>query len=237
VAEENIHKGHRQKVKQRFLANGLAGESDHNILELLLFYAIPYKDTNPIAHALIDRFGSLSGVLRASPAELQSVKGVTENAAVLLRLVLPVYEAYIDDLLRRPTLPETTAEIVEFMRPKFIGSVSEKAYLLCLGANHRLLGVRKISDGGLTDVTVDLRSLAAVVLETKAQDVILIHNHPNGIAAPSADDVAATREIFAFLEKLNVRLVNHIILSEDGYCSMIDKLKFVHLFHAAEPLI
>ena len=237
MAEENIHKGHRQKVKQRFLANGLAGESAHNILELLLFYGIPQRDTNPIAHALIDRFGSLSGVLRASPAELQSVKGMTESAAILLRLVLPVYEAYIDDLLRRPTIPETTAELVEFMRPKFIGSVTEKAYLLCLGANHQLLGIRKISEGDLVNVTVHLRALAAVVLETKAQAVILIHNHPNGIAAPSADDVAATREISTFLRKLNVQLLNHIILSEDGYCSMIDKVKFVHLFHDSEMLI
>ena len=237
MAEENIHKGHRQKVKQRFLANGLAGESAHNILELLLFYGIPQRDTNPIAHALIDRFGSLSGVLRASPAELQSVKGMTESAAILLRLVLPVYEAYIDDLLRRPTIPETTAELVEFMRPKFIGSVTEKAYLLCRGANHQLLGIRKISEGDLVNVTVHLRALAAVVLETKAQAVILIHNHPNGIAAPSADDVAATREISTFLRKLNVQLLNHIILSEDGYCSMIDKVKFVHLFHDSEMLI
>ena len=235
MADENIHKGHRQKVKQRFWANGLAGESAHNILELLLFFGIPYKDTNPIAHALIDRFGSLSGVLRASKAELQSVPGMTENAATLLRLVIPVYEAYIDDLLQSPTIPETTAQVVEFMRPKFIGDAAEKVYLLCLGANHKLLGIRKLGNGGLSDVMLDLRALTAAVLETKAQDVILIHNHPNGIAAPSASDVAATREILAFLEKLNVRLLNHIILSEDDYCSMIDKMKFVNLFQPDAP--
>ena len=234
MADENIHKGHRQKVKERFLSNGLAGESAHSILELVLFFGIPYKDTNPIAHALIDRFGSLSGVLRASPAELKSVPGMTENAAVLLHLLIPVYEAYADDLLQTPTVPETTAQIVEFMRPKFIGEAAEKVYLLCLGANRKLLGVRKLGDGGLSDVLLDLRALTAAVLETKAQDVILVHNHPNGIAAPSAGDVAATREIAALLEKLNVRLLNHIILSEDDFCSMIDKQKFVRLFQPDE---
>ena len=236
MADENIHKGHRKKLKNRVLTHGLAGEAPHTILELLLFYGIPYKDTNPIAHELLDRFGSLSGVLRAGVEELKSVKGMTENAALLLHLILPVYAAYEDDLLRTPTLPETTAQIVEYMRPKLIGGTTEKAYLICVGANGKLLGLRKICEGDLSSAALDLRALAAAVLETKAQDAILIHNHPNGIAAPSLQDVEATKQVFSFLEQMKVRLLNHIILTEDDYCSMVDKLKFTHLFYGIQPL-
>ena len=236
MTDGKIHKGHRQKLKNRVLAGGLAGEAPHTILELLLFYGIPRKDTNPIAHELLDRFGSLSGVLRAGVEELKSVQGMTENAALLLHLILPVYAAYEEDLRRMPTLPESAAQIVDFMRPKLIGSTTEKAYLLCIGGNGKLLGLRKICEGDLSSAAIDLRALAAAVLETKAQDAILVHNHPNGVAAPSLQDIDATKQIVSFLDQMKVRLVNHIILSENDYCSMADKKNFVHLFYGMEPL-
>ncbi|MBR3094079.1 MAG: RadC family protein [Clostridia bacterium] len=236
MTDGNIHKGHRQKLKNRVLAGGLVGEAPHTILELLLFYGIPRKDTNPIAHELLDRFGSLSGVLRAGVEELKSVQGMTENAALLLHLILPVYAAYEEDLRRMPTLPESAAQIVDFMRPKLIGSTTEKAYLLCIGGNGKLLGLRKICEGDLSSAAIDLRALAAAVLETKAQDAILVHNHPNGVAAPSLQDIDATKQIVSFLDQMKVRLVNHIILSENDYCSMADKKNFVHLFYGMEPL-
>ncbi len=236
MTDGNIHKGHRQKLKNRVLAGGLAGEAPHTILELLLFYGIPRKDTNPIAHELLDRFGSLSGVLRAGVEELKSVQGMTENAALLLHLILPVYAAYEEDLRRMPTLPESAAQIVDFMWPKLIGSTTEKAYLLCIGGNGKLLGLRKICEGDLSSAAIDLRALAAAVLETKAQDAILVHNHPNGVAAPSLQDIDATKQIVSFLDQMKVRLVNHIILSENDYCSMADKKNFVHLFYGMEPL-
>jgi len=236
VAEGNIHKGHRQKLKARVAENGLSGEAPHTILELLLFFGIPYKDTNPIGHALLERFGSLSGVLRANLEELKSVKGMTENAALLLHLILPVYEAYQNDLMNMPTLPETTEELVAILRPKVIGKTTEKVFLLCIGANGKLLCLRRIGEGDLSNAALDLRALASAVLETKAQDVILIHNHPIGVAAPSFQDVEATKQILSFLNEIGVRLLNHIILTEDDYCSMVDLPKFAHLFYGLEPL-
>ena len=233
----NIHKGHRQKVRQRYVANGLEGEPAHNVLELLLFYAIPYKDTNPIAHALIDRFGSLSGVLRASIPELSSVKGMGENAAILLHLVLDVYKAYADDLQQSADTLETAEEIVDFMRPKFIDTADEKVYVLCFGANGKLLAVRKVAQGDLSGAKVDVRAIAAIVLETHAQKVVLLHNHPNGIASPSADDIETTRQLYSFLNTMQVHLANHIIVTEESYFSMADKARFVHLFYGMDPLL
>ena len=233
----NVHKGHRQKVRQRYLANGLEGEPAHNVLELLLFYAIPYKDTNPIAHALIDRFGSLSGVLRAGVPELASVKGMGENAAILLHLVLDVYKAYADDLLQTGDTMETAEEIVAYMRPKFINSADEKVYVLCFGANGKLLAVRKVAQGDLVGARIDMRAIAAIVLETNAQDVVLRHNHPNGVASPSGDDIETTKQLYAFLNTMHAHLVNHIIVTENGYYSMADKSRFVHLFYGTDPLV
>lgn len=237
MGDGNIHKGHRQKLKQRVLANGLVGEAPHTILELLLFYGIPQKDTNPIAHELLDRFGSLSGVLRADVSELKTVKGMTENAALLLHLIVPVYEAYSEDLLYAPTLPETTTELVEYMRPKFVGKTTELVYLLCLGENGKLLGLRKVAEGDLSSAELDLRALASAVLETRAQNVILFHNHPNGVAAPSQEDIHATEQIISFLKEMKVRVLNHIVITEREYCSMVDKLKWTHLFYGIEPLV
>ena len=233
----NVHKGHRQKVRQRYLANGLEGEPAHNVLELLLFYAIPYKDTNPIAHALIDRFGSLSGVFRAGVPELASVKGMGENAAILLHLVLDVYQAYADDLLQTSEQLETAQEIVAYMRPRFINTVDEKVYVLCFGANGKLLAVRKVAQGDLTGARLDVRAIAAIVLETNAQNVVLLHNHPNGIASPSGEDIETTKQLYAFLDTMHAHLVNHIIVTEDSYFSMADKARFVHLFYGTEPLL
>lgn len=235
--ENNIHKGHRQKVKKRYIEAGFEGMADHNVLELLLFFGIPYKDTNPIAHELMETFGNFSGVLKASISELKSVKGMTENAACLLNMILPVYARYYaDTVAERPTLM-TTQEIVDYMRPKFLDTSNERAYVMCFDHNHYLIAVRKLSDGDIYSTLFDMRKLAAAVLETKATGVVLVHNHPNGISLPSSDDVTQTKNAYEFLQSLKVSLMDHIIISREGHCSMISLPKFAHLFYGLDPLV
>ena len=234
--KKNIHKGHRQKVRESYYKSGLDGEPDHRILEFLLFFGIPYKDTNVIAHELIEKFGSFSGVLKASVEELKGVKGMTENAACLISLILPVYKRYADDILSKKPVLTTTEEIVEFIRPKFIGAADEKIFLLCFDSNHSLLTVRLLSEGDISSASFDMRSLASAVLETKAQSAILVHNHPNGIALPSVDDVETTKTVYNFLQTIKVTLLNHIIISDVGHCSMIDFPKFAHIFYGLNPI-
>ena len=234
--EKNIHKGHRQKVKERYIKTGFEGMADHNILELLLFFGIPYKDTNPIAHELMNTFGSFSGVLKASVSELKSVKGMTENAACLLNMLLPVYARYAADIAHeKPTLL-TTQEVVDYMRPRFLDTNNERAYALCFDHNHTLIAARRLSDGDVNSTLLDMRKLAAAVLETKASGVILVHNHPNGISLPSNGDVEQTKNAYEFLQRLKVSLMDHIIISEVGHCSMITIPKFAHLFCGLDPL-
>ena len=236
--ETNIHKGHRQKVKRRYIETGLEGMADHNILELLLFFGIPYKDTNPIAHELMETFGSFSGVLKASIPELKSVKGMTENAACLLNMILPVYTRYYaDSIAERPTLLSVD-EMINYMRPKFLDTSNERAYAMCFDCNHCLIAVRKLSDGDVNSTLFDMRKLATAVLETKAAGVVLVHNHPNGIALPSAADIEQTKNAYDFLQSLKVTLMDHIILSPDGgKCSMVSTIKFAHLFYGLDSLV
>lgn len=236
--ETNIHKGHRQKVKKRYIEAGLEGMANHNILELLLFFGIPYKDTNPIAHELMETFGSFSGVLKASIPELKSVKGMTENAACLLNMILPVYARYhADSITERPTL-YSADEMVDYMRPKFLDTNNERAYVMCFDCNHGLIAVRKLSDGDINSTLFDMRKLATAVLETKAAGVVLVHNHPNGIALPSTADAEQTKCAYDFLQSLKVTLMDHIVIAPDGgKCSMISTLKFAHLFYGLDPLV
>ncbi|MCM1544038.1 MAG: hypothetical protein NC110_01955 [Ruminococcus sp.] len=229
-AKDNIHKGHRQKVKQRYYETGLRGMADHNVLEMLLFFGIPYKDTNEIAHELISRFGSFSGVLRADVKDLRKVKGMTDNAACLINMLLPVYKRYEADLAQRNPSLMTIKEVVDYVRPKYIGAMTEMVYLLCFDSAHRLIAERMLKEGSLVNATFDLRSIASVLLETNATGVILVHNHPNAIAAPSSADVAATCSVADFLNTLDIALLDHIIISDDAHFAMSQSDKTAHMF-------
>lgn len=234
--EKNVHKGHRQKVKNRYIQTGFEGMAEHNILELLLFFGIPYKDTNPIAHELMDTFGSFSAVFQASVAELKSVKGMTENAACLLNMVLPLYARYSADLAADKPMLLTTEDVVEFMRPRFLDTNNERAYVLCFDTDHRLIAARKLSEGDVNSTALDMRKLASAVLETKAVAAMLVHSHPNGIPLPSQKDVDVTEKAYAFLKTMKVDLLDHVIVAKTGHCSMISLSKFTHIFYGLNQL-
>ncbi len=234
IKKENPHKGHRAKVKNRYFASGFNGMPDHNILELLLFFGIPYKDTNEIAHALIDRFGSFSGVLEAKPSELVKIKGMTENAACLISMVLPLYKRYFIDINSKNPYYESTAKLAEYVRNLLLDTNDERVFALCFDHRRCLLGYRIIGDGDIVSSSVDFRKLAEILLETKASGVILAHNHPHGITAPSRNDIETTKEIFRFVNTLKVRLLDHIIVNDNSYLSMAETLQYAYIFAGME---
>lgn len=232
----NIHKGHREKVKQRYYETGLNSMPDHNILELLLFFGIPQKDTNPIAHTLIEKFGSFSGVLEAGRTDLLSVKGMTESAACLLTLFLPVYKRYINDLHKKRRKFSDAKEIADYLRPHYLDTNNERVYALCLDSQDRLIACRVVSDGDIDSSTFDIRKLASIVLEVKSKKVVLSHNHPNGSLVPSQGDALATKAAQELLRLLKVQLTDHIIVTDKSYFSMIKSPAHIHLFYGADPL-
>ena len=225
----NLHSGHRQKVRNRFYECGFDGMAEHNIIEFLLFFGITRKDTNEIAHELMVKFRSFSRILEADREELMKVKGMTENAACLITMILPLYRKYIDDLAAREAELTSTKDVVNYLQVIFDKHI-EQIYMLCFDSNHSFIGCKLISEGDIDTASFDIRKIASVVLETKASIVVLAHNHPHGIHLPSLQDIEVTKMLYTFLKTLKVKLSDHIVVSDNGYCSMLNTPKYEHIF-------
>ncbi|MDE6456883.1 MAG: DNA repair protein RadC [Dysosmobacter sp.] len=214
-----VHDGHRQRVRRRFSENGLAGFADHEALELLLYYAIPRGDVNPLAHALMDRFGSLSGVLSAPAELLVQVEGVGERTAMLLRLVPQLAQkARLADLERELAL-NTRERVGAYLLELFSRERNEAVYQICLDGKGKLLACRRLGEGGASAVNLDVRKIVQNAIVFSACSVILAHNHPSGVALPSQADHAATLRVKAALESVDVRLEDHIIVADHDFIS------------------
>ena len=217
-----IHDGHREKMRQRFLSGGLDHFADHEALELLLYYAIPRRDTNPIAHALMERYGSLSAVLTARVEDLKKVEGVGESAAVLLKLAPQLYrKARLSDA-EQETVLSSVERVGAYLLERFAGEKNEVVYQLCLDRKGKLLACKKLGEGGVASEDLDIRRLVENALLTGASSVVLAHNHPSGVALPSRDDYAATDRAKTALSVVGVALADHIIVADGDFVSMSD---------------
>ena len=214
-----VHDGHRDRMRRRFLANGLNGFADHEVLELLLYYAIPRGDVNPLAHALADRFGSLSGVL-AAPAELLAqVEGVGERTAMLLRLVPQIAQmARLADMEREVAL-NTREKIGDYLLELFSRERNEAVYQVCLDGKGKLLACRRLGEGSASAVNLDVRKIVQNAIVFCACSVILAHNHPSGVALPSQEDHTATLRVKEALASIDVKLEDHIIVADHDFLS------------------
>lgn len=219
---KNIHEGHRKRLKERFLKGGMDSLSDINCLELVLFYALPRRDTNPIAHALLEHFGSLSAVLDASPEQLQQIPGISEHAATLLHAIPQLARRYMVDQTNTDDILNTTRRCGEYLMPHFVGAREEQVYLLCLDAKCKALDCRMVAKGSLNTANVPIRKIVEVALAVNATSVVLAHNHPSGIALPSREDEATTLRLYAALEAMGILLADHIIIADDDFVSMAD---------------
>ena len=217
-----IHDGHREKMRQRFLKGGLDSFADHEALELLLYYAIPRRDTNPIAHALMERYGSLSAVLTAPVEDLQRVAGIGESAAVLLKLAPQLYrKARLSDA-EQETVLSSVERVGAYLLERFAGEKNEVVYQLCLDRKGKLLACKKLGEGGVASADLDIRRLVENAILTGASAVILAHNHPSGVALPSQEDYAATDRAKEALAVVGVVLTDHIVVADGDYVSMAD---------------
>ena len=217
-----IHDGHREKMRQRFLKSGLDAFADHEALELLLYYAIPRRDTNPIAHALMERYGSLSAVLAAPVEDLKKVEGVGESAAILLKLAPQLYRKAKMSDAEQETILSSVERVGAYLLERFAGEKNEVVYQLCLDRKGKLLVCKKLGEGGVTSADLDIRRLVENALLTGASAVVLAHNHPSGVALPSRDDYAATDRAKTALAVVGVALTDHIIAADGDFVSMAD---------------
>lgn len=219
----SVHDGHRDRLRARFLKNGLQDFDDHNALELLLFYARPRCDTNEIAHALIERFGSFSGVLDAPLEELTQVRGIGQTSAVLIKMIPSMGSYYLNC---RSTLGDvllTTEQAGAFFLPKFFGKKDESLIIAALDDKRKVLRHTTLGDDGIVNaVTISVRKIIAEAVSANATGIILAHNHPGGLALPSSSDKWMTRQCYQALRLINVELVDHIIVADGDFVSLAD---------------
>lgn len=212
--------GHRERLKRRFLNEGLRNFEDYQALELLLFYVIPRKDTSPIARTLIQRFGSFSAVLEAPLEELKKVEGMGESSSTYLKVLSAMSNYYMTDLTRFKKQITSTREARDYLLPRFIGLTNECVYLLCLDKSGRILHGDFINEGTVDISTLSPRTIVEIALRVGASRIILSHNHPRGFALPSSSDVASTLELQNLLETLGIELADHLIVSENDCVSL-----------------
>lgn len=206
---------------RRFRNEGLDGFDPVQVLELLLFYCIPRKDTNELAHALIDRFGSVSRVMDAPIEELTKVPGVGENVATFLHLAKQAGRYYQVDSTQKGALIRDTEDCGRYLLPYFIGRQVETVFMLCLNANCNVISCREVGEGEINSAVISPRSIVQMALAEKASTVVLAHNHPSGVALPSQEDVLATQRLAAALATVDVTLFDHIIIADEDFVSLV----------------
>ena len=218
----SIHDGHRERMKKRFFEHGLENFDDHSVLELLLFYALPRTDVNPIAHNLIKKFGALAAVFDAPIDELAKVSGISANSALLIKLIPQVSRRYLMSRCSFEDILDSTEKAGRYLMPHFFAERDEIVYLICLDAKCKVINCKLLFRGSVNSANVSIRKIVENALLYNSTSVIIAHNHTSGIAIPSNEDKITTRRIENALCAVDVVLADHIIVSDDDFVSMAD---------------
>ena len=224
--QAGLHDGHKQRLRDRFLYSGnLENFSEHEILEMLLSYSIVRKDTNAIAHELINKFGSLSGVLEAMPEELKTVDGVSDRTATLIKMQYELVRAYMAskyDITKEKYAEDT---IIPYLQGKFFGRTEEYVYLICIGARGNIICCKEI-DRGISEVRLNFRRILMTSYFSGTRSAVIAHNHPNGVLKPSQDDIEATLTVQRELDKYDIKLIDHFIFTDRHWTSVMNDHSF-----------
>jgi DNA repair protein RadC len=219
--EENNHKGHRKKVRDRYLVEGLDSFKEHQVLELLLFYAIPQKDTNDLAHDMLNEYKTLAKLFDAEPLDIMERCGVSENTAILVSLLPSIAKYYLKAKRdEKKLLLNNPKAVGEYAVPMFTGMQYESFVIFCLNAQNKVLHEEVIQKGTLSEVPVYPRKIVELALLHKAHSIILAHNHPGGSLVPSQDDINITKTIISALDVLEIKVRDHIIVAGEEYLSL-----------------
>ena len=217
-----MHDKHRKRVRERYIKDGLDSFEPHQVLELMLFYTIPRKDTNETAHRLLDKFGTLSNVFEAPCKELMNIEGVGENTALFLNLIPQLIRKYEQDKRRELDIIRNTEDAGNYAKSLFHGRIYECFFLICLNVQNKIICTEKISEGTLDETPVYPRNVVRTALQNNAYSVIIAHNHPGGSLVPSPADTETTHAIKKALDSINIELRDHIIVANDNYLSFKD---------------
>ncbi len=215
----SVHDNHRKRVYKRFLNEGLQGFEEHAALEFLLYLAKVRGDTNPLAHELISRFGSLSEVLDASYEELLTVPGVGHASAVAIKFIPEMCAYYMENKLSKKKMLVSVEDVADFFLPKFFAKTQELFYFAAVDDSRKLLRCILVSEGTGNFTAVEVAKVVAGATRCYATGVILAHNHPRSTSLPSANDIVCTRNVYKALKTVNIELIDHLIFSNNEYLS------------------
>ncbi|MBF7096047.1 RadC family protein [Alkalibacter mobilis] len=220
--EKNLHNGHRNRVKTRFLNEGMDHFDDHQVLEMLLFYSIPRKDTNEIAHKMLKEFGSLATLFESSPEEISQRSGVSLNASILLSMIPSLSKRYSKARWGDKPLLNSSSKAGEFAKTLFTGYIYEAFFIICLDTQNKVRHSALVHEGTINEAPVYPRLIVETALRHQANSIILSHNHPGGSLRPSRADIEVTDRISSALEPISIKVVDHIIVAGDSYYSFAE---------------
>lgn len=219
---KSMHEMHRSRMKKRFLNEGLETFEDHQVLEFILFYALPRIDTNVTAHILLQTFGSIHGVADASIEELMKIPNIGEHSAILLKLIPELSRRYFLDSLTRGDVYDTVDKIGEYLVRNYIGINVERVHMLLFDNGYRLIKNIFVMEGSINSAYIPIREMIAEIVKHNASMVVIAHNHPGGAPIPSKEDVETTIRIINALELIECFLLEHIIVSDNDFIPIIN---------------
>lgn len=215
-----MHDGHRSRIRKKFILNGLDNFEDHEILELALFYAIPRKNTNVIAHELLEKFGTVDAIFDAPLNMLKEIEGIGESAAIFIKMISGLARVYMERKFKSNEKSPDMSDINNKITLKFIGRMEELVVLVLLDAKGKVIYDGVVNKGTVNAVDIYARKIIELIVLYNASSVILAHNHPSGFAVPSVEDVESTAKLNKVLCSMNVNLLDHIIVADGDYVSL-----------------
>lgn len=220
---ENLHAGHRDRVRERFMEEGLDAFKDHEILELLLYYCVRQKDTNELAHRMLEEYGTLHDLLEAHPRDIARRCRVSIRTATLISLCVPLARRYMNRKWGDRPVINSSSKAGEYARSLFAGRIYEAFFAICLDSQNRVNHAALVHEGTINEAPVYPRLIVETALRHKANSVILAHNHPGGSLKPSVADIEVTRKIVAALKPISIHVVDHIIIAGERYTSFAEQ--------------
>lgn len=215
-----MHEGHRERIKNKYLVEGIDGFHDHEILELALYYAIPRKNTNEIAHSLLEKFGSVSAIFDAPLNILKEVKGMGESSSLFLKLIPDLARVYMDSISSHKGKIMDIKQACDKISLKFIGRSEEVVALMLFDAKGKMLYNGVINKGTVNAVDLYARKIVEMIVLYNASAGLIAHNHPSGLALPSQDDLESTIKLKSIFQNMGVKFIDHIIVADGDYVSL-----------------
>lgn len=227
---KSCHSGHRERMKKRFISCATDNFEDHEILETLLFYSIPRQNTNEIAHELLNNFHSLRGVLDASYESLSCVPMVGQNSYVLFKLMREVMRRYGSETVSENEVYDTLEKIGSYFTKNYLGITTEVVFVMLLNNSLELIDCKRMFEGSLNSAALDIRKLISYANSKQATNVVIAHNHPNGIAVPSPDDMNTTLMLDSAFDLVGIKLIEHILVAGSKFVPLVKTYRNQGLF-------